>query len=296
MTVHTNCRANTEWLKLWELSGPEGGGERREPKRLPGCRPDWCQGWRWALRGRERWLHCWLCSSCCTAWLLGRAGRSRWGGGSPASHRLCSTSGFWWAGSLRSGAFRMRKCDVTVRSNSDSDHMRSVSVTRLSPGDIHENRETRHVVTLAADVGAVSENHLAAFRRPTAVTSSDTQTQTWAQHNLARAPPFTYSCTHSMVWFQKTQMGLEHSSVATKRNCTVMGLSSACCSSASLSCTVMLTTGVLMTGRFGTLRQKYMKEEIKFLFFLLCQERKWKWLKSAADKPLYTSTLWKKSE
>lgn len=30
MTVHTNCRANTEWLKLWELSGPEGRGERDE--------------------------------------------------------------------------------------------------------------------------------------------------------------------------------------------------------------------------------------------------------------------------
>lgn len=60
--------------------------------------------------------------------------------------------------------------------------------------------------------------------------------------------------THRMVWFQKTQMGLERSSVAARRNCTVMGLSRWCCSSASLSWTEMLTTGVLMTGRLGTLR------------------------------------------
>lgn len=48
-------------------------------------------------------------------------------------------------------------------------------------------------------------------------------------------------------------MGLERSSVETRRNCTVMGLSRLRCSSLSLSCTAMLTTGVLMTGRFGTL-------------------------------------------
>lgn len=56
-----------------------------------------------------------------------------------------------------------------------------------------------------------------------------------------------------MVWFQKTQMGFERSSVVARRNCTVMGLSRVWCSSSSLSWTEMLTTGVLMTGRFGTL-------------------------------------------
>lgn len=48
-------------------------------------------------------------------------------------------------------------------------------------------------------------------------------------------------------------MGLERSSVVTRRNCTVMGLSRWCCSSLSWSWSAMLTTGVLMTGRFGTL-------------------------------------------
>lgn len=55
-------------------------------------------------------------------------------------------------------------------------------------------------------------------------------------------------------------MGLERSSVVTRRNCTVMGLSRLCCSGLSLSWTAMLTTGVLMTGRFGTLA---MTREVK---------------------------------
>lgn len=37
-------------------------------------------------------------------------------------------------------------------------------VTHFSPGDVHEHSEAGHVITLAADVGAVSENHLAALR------------------------------------------------------------------------------------------------------------------------------------
>lgn len=58
---------------------------------------------------------------------------------------------------------------------------------------------------------------------------------------------------HRMEWFQKTQMGLVRSSVSSSRNCTVTGLSRARGRSSSLSWTLMLTTGVLMMGRLGTL-------------------------------------------
>lgn len=58
---------------------------------------------------------------------------------------------------------------------------------------------------------------------------------------------------HRMEWFQKTQMGLVRSSVSSSRNCTVTGLSKARGRSSSSSWTLMLTTGVLMTGRLGTL-------------------------------------------
>lgn len=58
---------------------------------------------------------------------------------------------------------------------------------------------------------------------------------------------------HRIEWFQKTQMGLVRSSVSSSRNCTVTGLSRARGSSSSSSWTLMLTTGVLMTGRLGTL-------------------------------------------
>lgn len=58
---------------------------------------------------------------------------------------------------------------------------------------------------------------------------------------------------HRIEWFQKTQMGLVRSSVSSSRNCTVTGLSSARGRSSSSSWTLMLTTGVLMTGRLGTL-------------------------------------------
>lgn len=56
-----------------------------------------------------------------------------------------------------------------------------------------------------------------------------------------------------MEWFQKTQMGLVRSSVSSSRNCTVTGLSRARGRSSSSSWTLILTTGVLMTGRLGTL-------------------------------------------
>lgn len=56
-----------------------------------------------------------------------------------------------------------------------------------------------------------------------------------------------------MEWFQKTQMGLVRSSVSSSRNCTVTGLSRARGRSSSSSWTLMLTTGVLMMGRLGTL-------------------------------------------
>lgn len=59
--------------------------------------------------------------------------------------------------------------------------------------------------------------------------------------------------THRMEWFQKTQMGLVRSSVSSRRNCTVIGFSRARCIRASLSWMFMLTTGVLMMGRLGTL-------------------------------------------
>lgn len=36
----------------------------------------------------------------------------------------------------------------------------------LPPGDVHQHGEAGHVITLAADVGAVPEDHLTAFRRP----------------------------------------------------------------------------------------------------------------------------------
>lgn len=65
---------------------------------------------------------------------------------------------------------------------------------------------------------------------------------------------------HRMEWFQKTQMGLVRSSVSSSRNCTVTGLSKARGRSSSSSWTLILTTGVLMTGRLGTLmrnRQVY---------------------------------------
>lgn len=58
---------------------------------------------------------------------------------------------------------------------------------------------------------------------------------------------------HRIEWFQKTQMGLVRSSVSSRRNCTVMGLSRARGRSSSSSWTLMLTTGVLMIGRLGTL-------------------------------------------
>lgn len=58
---------------------------------------------------------------------------------------------------------------------------------------------------------------------------------------------------HKIEWFQKTQMGLVRSSVSSRRNCTVTGLSRARGRSSSSSWTLMLTTGVLMTGRLGTL-------------------------------------------
>lgn len=58
---------------------------------------------------------------------------------------------------------------------------------------------------------------------------------------------------HRMEWFQKTQMGLVRSSVSSSLNCTVTGLSRARGSSSSSSWTLILTTGVLMTGRLGTL-------------------------------------------
>lgn len=58
---------------------------------------------------------------------------------------------------------------------------------------------------------------------------------------------------HRIEWFQKTQMGLVLSSVSSSRNCTVTGLSRARGRSSSPSWTLMLTTGVLMTGRLGTL-------------------------------------------
>lgn len=58
---------------------------------------------------------------------------------------------------------------------------------------------------------------------------------------------------HKIEWFQKTQMGLVRSSVSSRRNCTVMGLSRARGRSSSSSWTLMLTTGVLMIGRLGTL-------------------------------------------
>lgn len=58
-------------------------------------------------------------------------------------------------------------------------------MAHLPPGDIHENREARHVVTLAADVCVVSENHLAALRRPAAVAGTDTK----HKHEYDAAPP-----------------------------------------------------------------------------------------------------------
>lgn len=47
--------------------------------------------------------------------------------------------------------------------------------SHLSSGDIHEHGEAGHVIALTADVGAVSENHLAAFSRPAAVPATDTK-------------------------------------------------------------------------------------------------------------------------
>lgn len=37
-------------------------------------------------------------------------------------------------------------------------------VAHLPPGDVHEYGEAGHVITLTADVSAVSENDLATFR------------------------------------------------------------------------------------------------------------------------------------
>jgi len=69
---------------------------------------------------------------------------------------------------------------------------------------------------------------------------------------------------HRMEWFQKTQMGLVRSSVSSSRNCTVTGLSKARGRSSSSSWTLMLTTGVLMTGRLGTLdRQAHSHHSIR---------------------------------
>lgn len=58
---------------------------------------------------------------------------------------------------------------------------------------------------------------------------------------------------YRIEWFQKTQMGFVRSSVSSSWNCTVTGLSKARGRSSSSSWTLMLTTGVLMTGRLGTL-------------------------------------------
>lgn len=49
-------------------------------------------------------------------------------------------------------------------------------------------------------------------------------------------------------------MGLERSWVSSSWNWRVMGCSSARGARAPPACTLMLTTGVLITGRFGTLR------------------------------------------
>lgn len=73
-------------------------------------------------------------------------------------------------------------------------------------------------------------------------------------------------CPHHKEWFQKTQMGLERSWVSNSRNWRVTGLASAWgvpappTPSVPPMCTLMLTTGVLMMGRLGTLRCSGVRE------------------------------------
>lgn len=57
-----------------------------------------------------------------------------------------------------------------------------------------------------------------------------------------------------MEWFQKTQAGLVRSSVSSRASCTRMGRSGGPGRGAPSLCTVALTTGVLRTGRFGSLQ------------------------------------------
>lgn len=57
-----------------------------------------------------------------------------------------------------------------------------------------------------------------------------------------------------MEWFQDTQTGLVRSSVSRRANSTRTGLSRGRGSGAPSLYTTVLTTGVLMTGRLGSLQ------------------------------------------
>ena len=56
-----------------------------------------------------------------------------------------------------------------------------------------------------------------------------------------------------MEWFQDTQTGLVRSSVSRRANSTRTGLSRGLGNGAPSLYTTVLTTGVLMTGRLGSL-------------------------------------------
>lgn len=76
--------------------------------------------------------------------------------------------------------------------------------------------------------------------------------------------------THVIEWFQKTHTGLVLSSVSSSLNISVMGV---CSKGEGLSpswCAITLTTGLLITGRLGSLEKYDEKEMIKqVLFFLI---------------------------
>lgn len=63
----------------------------------------------------------------------------------------------------------------------------TLRVPHLPPGDVHQHSEAGHVITLAADVAAVPEHHLAAFGRPAAVPRTETTTH-----------PQNHTHTHSL--------------------------------------------------------------------------------------------------
>lgn len=68
--------------------------------------------------------------------------------------------------------------------------------------------------------------------------------------------PGSLHCTYSREWFQNTQTGLLRSSVSSRVNSSSTGRSREPARRAPSLCTSVLTTGVLMTGRLGSLGQR----------------------------------------